>query len=44
MRGVELAGVDIHGEIENLTIKGVDIGPLVSAALDERPLAVDRLV
>jgi Pentapeptide repeats (8 copies) len=26
MRGVELVNVDIHGEIENVTINGVDIG------------------
>jgi hypothetical protein len=36
MRGVELASVDIHGEIENLTINGVDIGPLVDAELNRR--------
>jgi Pentapeptide repeats (8 copies) len=36
MRGVELVDVDIDGEIENLTINGVDIGPLVSAELDRR--------
>ena len=36
MRGVELVGVDIHGEIENLTINGVDIGPLINAELDRR--------
>jgi hypothetical protein len=36
MRGVELADVDIHGEIMNLTINGVDIGPLVNAELDRR--------
>ena len=36
MRGVELVGVQIHGEIENLTINGVDIGPLVEAELDRR--------
>jgi hypothetical protein len=36
MRGVELVGVDIHGEIENLTINGVDVGPLVNAELDRR--------
>ena len=34
--GVELVDVDIHGEIENLTINGVDIGPLVNAELDRR--------
>jgi hypothetical protein len=36
MRGVELVGVDINGEIENVTINGVDIGPLVNAELDRR--------
>jgi hypothetical protein len=36
MRGVELGNVDIHGEIENLTINGVDIGPLVNAELNRR--------
>jgi uncharacterized damage-inducible protein DinB len=36
MRGVELLDVDIHGEIVNLTINGVDIGPLVNAELDRR--------
>jgi len=36
MRGVELVDVDIHGEIENLTINGVDIGPLVEAELNRR--------
>jgi DinB superfamily/Pentapeptide repeats (8 copies) len=36
MRGVEFVDVDIHGEIENLTINGVDIGPLVNAELDRR--------
>jgi len=36
MRGVELVDVDIHGEIENLTINGVDVGPLVNAELDRR--------
>jgi len=36
MRGVELVDVDIHGEIVNLTINGVDIGPLVNAELDRR--------
>jgi hypothetical protein len=36
MRGVELQDVDINGEIENLTINGVDIGPLVEAELDRR--------
>jgi DinB superfamily/Pentapeptide repeats (8 copies) len=36
MRGVELVDVDIHGEIENLKINGVDVGPLVNAELDRR--------
>jgi hypothetical protein len=36
MRGVELVGVDIYGEIENVTVNGVDIGPLISAELDRR--------
>jgi len=36
MRGVELVDVDIDGEIMNVTINGVDIGPLVEAELDRR--------
>jgi DinB superfamily/Pentapeptide repeats (8 copies) len=36
MRGVDLVGVDIHGQIEDLTINGVDIGPLVDAELNRR--------
>src|SRR5215813_1229075 len=36
MRGVMLVGVDIHGEIEDLTINGVDIGPLIDAELNRR--------
>jgi uncharacterized protein YjbI with pentapeptide repeats len=36
MRGVELGNVDIRGEIDNLTINGVDIGPLVDAELNKR--------
>jgi hypothetical protein len=36
MRGVELVDTDIHGEIENLTINGVPIAPLVNAELDRR--------
>lgn len=36
MRGVEMLDVDISGEIENLTINGVDIGPLVDAELNRR--------
>jgi uncharacterized damage-inducible protein DinB len=36
MRGVELARVDITGEILDLTINGVDVGPLIEAELDRR--------
>jgi len=36
MRGVELVDVDIHGEIQNLSINGVDVGPLVDAELNRR--------
>ena len=36
MRGVELVDVDIHGEIHNLTINGVDVVPLIVAELDRR--------
>lgn len=36
MRGVELGNADIYGEVENLTINGVDIGPLVEAELNRR--------
>ncbi|RZU50993.1 pentapeptide repeat protein [Krasilnikovia cinnamomea] len=36
MRGVELSNVTIHGDIENLTINGVDVTPLVTAELDRR--------
>jgi hypothetical protein len=36
MRGVELVDVEIHGEIENLKINGVDVGPLLNAELDRR--------
>jgi hypothetical protein len=36
MRGVELANVDIYGAIENVTINGVDVGPLIEAELDRR--------
>ena len=35
MRGVELVDVDIR-EIQNVTVNGVDIGPLVEAELDRR--------
>jgi uncharacterized protein YjbI with pentapeptide repeats len=36
MRGVELGNVDITGEIMNVTINGVDIGPLIDAELNRR--------
>ncbi len=36
MRSVEMIDVDIQGEIENVTINGVAIGPLVNAELDKR--------
>jgi uncharacterized protein YjbI with pentapeptide repeats len=36
MRGVELVDVDIHGEIHNVTVNGVDIAPLVNAELNRR--------
>ncbi len=36
MRGVELVDVSIYGEIQNVTINGVDVGPLVEAELDRR--------
>jgi uncharacterized damage-inducible protein DinB len=36
MRGVELVEVEITGEIVNVTINGVDVGPLVEAELDRR--------
>jgi uncharacterized protein YjbI with pentapeptide repeats len=36
MRGVELVDVAIHGEFENVTINGVDVGPLVNAELNRR--------
>lgn len=36
MRGVELNGAHISGDIDNLTINGVDIAPLVEAELDRR--------
>lgn len=34
--GLELIDVEITGNIENVTINGVDIGPLVDAELDRR--------
>jgi len=36
MRGVELVDVSISGELRNVVINGVDIGPLIDAELDRR--------
>jgi hypothetical protein len=36
MRGVELADVDIYGELQNVVVNGVDIAPLVDAELNRR--------
>ena len=36
MRGVELVDVDISGELRDVVVNGVDIGPLVEAELDRR--------
>jgi hypothetical protein len=36
MRGVELVDVSIDGEIQNVTINGVDVAPLMEAELDPR--------
>lgn len=36
MRGVELKNVDIYGDMENVTINGVEVWPLVDAELNRR--------
>ena len=36
MRGVELNDVEISGEIGNLKVNGIEVGPLVEAELDRR--------
>jgi uncharacterized damage-inducible protein DinB len=36
IRGAALVNVDISGEIENLRVNGVDVGPLVEAELNRR--------
>lgn len=36
MRGVELEDADISGEVQRLTVNGVDVMPLVEAELDRR--------
>lgn len=41
MRGVELVDVDIDGYLQNLTINGVDVVPLIEAELDR--LLPDRV-
>jgi hypothetical protein len=36
MRGTELCDIDLSGEIQNLTINGVDAAPLIEAELNRR--------
>lgn len=36
MRGVDVADLEIDGEIGNLTVNGVEVGPYVEAELDRR--------
>lgn len=36
LRGMEMRNVDISGELVNVTVNGVDIGPLVDAELNRR--------
>jgi DinB superfamily/Pentapeptide repeats (8 copies) len=36
LRGVDLVDVDVYGQIENLTINGVDVAPLIEDELDRR--------
>jgi hypothetical protein len=36
LRGVEMDDVEIDGDIEGLTINGVEVGPLIEAELDRR--------
>lgn len=36
MRGVELCDVEISGDIENVVVNGVEIGPLITAELNRR--------
>jgi uncharacterized protein YjbI with pentapeptide repeats len=36
MRGVELVDVEVSGELKDVRVNGVDIGPLVEAELDRR--------
>jgi hypothetical protein len=36
LRGVELVDVEISGEVQNVVVNGVDIGPLIEAELNRR--------
>jgi hypothetical protein len=36
LRGVELVDVEVYGELQNVSVNGVDIGPLVEAELNRR--------
>jgi hypothetical protein len=36
LRGVEIWNVDVHGELQNVRINGVDVAPLLEAELDRR--------
>jgi len=36
LRGVELCDVEIYGELKNVSVNGVDIGPLIEAELNRR--------
>jgi hypothetical protein len=36
MRSVDLINIDIHGDVENLRINDVDVGPFIEAELDKR--------
>ena len=36
VRGAYLADVEIWGEVEGLTVNGIDVGPLIEAELDRR--------
>lgn len=36
VRGAYLVGVEVWGEVEGLTVNGVDVGPLLEAELDRR--------
>ena len=36
LRGVDLVDIDIHAELQNVVINGVDVAPLIEAELDRR--------